>query len=84
MAIGRVWIEEGCILCHACDAECPEVFVVAGDSCRIKGAVREDGLEDENREARSPLKAALRDALEPGIQAAAAACPVEVIVYQKA
>ena len=84
MAIGRVWIEEGCILCHACDAECPEVFVVAGDSCRIKGAVREDGLEDENREAKSPLKAGLREALEPGIQAAAAACPVEVIVYQKA
>lgn len=82
MAIKTVWVEEGCILCHACDSECPEVFLIAGDTCRIQGSVREDGVGDENREARSPLKADLRASLEAGIKVAASACPVEVIKYQ--
>jgi ferredoxin len=82
VAIKTVWIEEGCILCNACDSECPEVFLVADDTCRIKGAVREDGVEDENRDAKSPLKVELQVSLEAGIKAAASACPVEVIQYQ--
>jgi len=82
VAIRTVWIEEGCILCNACDAECPEVFVVSDDSCRILGEVREDGVEDENRTARSPLKVELQTSLEAGIKAAAAACPVEVIKFE--
>ena len=82
MAIKMVWIEEGCILCHACDSECPDVFAVGDESCRIKGAVREDAAEDENRESRSPLKAELRASLEAGITAAASTCPVEVIKYE--
>jgi ferredoxin len=81
MAIKTVWIEEGCILCSACESECPEVFVVTGGSCFVKGSVREDGTEDENREAKSPLKADLQVSLEAGIQAAASACPVEVIKF---
>ena len=81
MAIKTVWIEEGCILCNACDAECPEVFLVADDTCKIQGAVREDSATDENREARSPLKVALQVSLEAGIKAAASACPVEVIKF---
>ena len=82
VAIKMVWIEEGCILCNACDSECPEVFLVADGSCLIKGSVREDGVEDENREARSPLKVGLQTSLEAGIKAAASACPVEVIKYE--
>jgi ferredoxin len=82
VAIKTVWIEEGCILCNACDAECPEVFLVADDTCQIKAAVREDNLADENREARSPLKVELRASLEAGIKAAASACPVEVIKFE--
>ena len=82
MAISAVWIEEGCILCHACDCECPEVFLVGDDSCVIKGEVREDGVQDANRQAKSPLKAALGVSLEAGITAAASACPVEVIKYR--
>ncbi len=81
MAITTVWIEAGCILCNACDAECPEVFRVVGDSCLIQGAVRQDGVEDENRTARSPLKVKLQVSLEAGIKAAASACPVEVILF---
>ena len=82
MAIRIGWIEEGCILCNACDAECPEVFVVSDDSCRIRGEVREDGVEDDNRSAKAPLKVALQASLEAGIKAAAAACPVEVIKFE--
>jgi len=82
MAIRIVWIEEGCILCNACDAECPEVFVVSDDSCRIRSEVRQDGAEDENRDAKSPLKVELQASLEAGIKAAAAACPVEVIKFE--
>jgi ferredoxin len=82
MAIKTVWIEEGCILCNACDAECPDVFQVSDSSCLIKASVREDGVEDENQAARSPLKAELRTSLEAGIKAAASACPVEVIKFE--
>lgn len=28
MAISKVWIEDGCISCGACEATAPEVFVV--------------------------------------------------------
>ncbi len=79
MAIKTVWIEEGCILCNACESESPDVFLVTDSTCVIKGSVREDGQEDENRNAKSPLKAALQASLEAGIKSAAAACPVEVI-----
>jgi ferredoxin len=80
MAIKTVWIEDGCIACSACESECPDVFVVDGTSF-IKGTVREDGVEDDNREARSPLRAGLQVSLEAGIQQAASACPVEVIKF---
>jgi ferredoxin len=81
MAIKMVWVEEGCILCSACESECPDVFVVADGSCFVKGSAREDGKDDENREARSPLKAGLQASLEAGIKAAVSACPVEVIKF---
>ena len=82
MAIKKVWIEEGCIVCGACAAECPDVFLVTDDACLIKGSVREDGIESENREEGSPLKAGLGVSLEEGIRSAAAGCPVEVIRFE--
>lgn len=82
MAIKTVWVEDGCILCSACVSECPEVFLIAGDSCLVRMGVREDGVEDENRMAKSPLKAAVQASLEAGIKAAVSACPVEVIKFQ--
>ncbi len=82
MAIKTVWIEDGCIACSACESECPDVFVVTDGVCLIKGSVRQDGAEDENRDAKSPLKVELQASLEDGIKAAAAACPVEVIKYE--
>ena len=50
MAITKVWIEEGCIVCNACEAECPDVFLVTDTTCVIKPDVRVDGLETENRD----------------------------------
>ena len=83
MAITKVWIEEGCIVCNACEAECPDVFLVTDTTCVIKPDVREDGLETENREEMSALKEELQTSLEAAIEAAAAGCPVEVIKYDK-
>lgn len=39
MAIGKVWIEDGCIGCEACEDIVPEVFVVNDV------AVVEDGVD---------------------------------------
>ena len=84
MAITEVWIEEGCIVCNACDAECPDVFLVTDTTCVIKADVREDGLETENRDEMSALKGEFQESLEAAIEAAAAGCPVEVIKFEKA
>lgn len=84
MAITKVWIEEGCIVCNACDAECPDVFLVTDTTCVIKADVREDGLETENRDEMAALKGEFQESLEAGIEAAAAGCPVEVIKFEKA
>jgi len=67
MAITKVWIEEGCIVCNACDAECPDVFLVTDTTCIIK------------EEVSFPVEGDL----ESQIEAAAAGCPVEVIKYEK-
>jgi ferredoxin len=83
MAITKVWIEEGCIVCNACEAECPDVFLVTDTTCVIKADVRVDGLETENRDEQALLKDDLQSSLEAAIEAAAAGCPVEVIKYDK-
>lgn len=83
MAIRTVWIEDGCIMCGACEAACPEVFAVSDTSSNIIGGVREDGQDSENRTERCPLKVELQASLEADIEAAAASCPVEVIKFEK-
>lgn len=81
MAITTVWIDEGCIVCNACETTCPEVFKVTEESCFILGEVREDGKDDENRDAKSGIKSDLLEDLEDQIEEAAEGCPVEVIKY---
>ena len=83
MAIKTVWIEEGCITCNACDAECPDVFAVTDNSSTIKASVRQDGKENENRNEKSPLKVEFQVSLEADIESAAMGCPVEVIKFEK-
>lgn len=84
MAITKVWIEEGCIVCNACEAECPDVFHVTDTSCNINGSVRKDGVDSENREEMSELNDDVQTSLEDSIIAGAAGCPVEVIKYEQA
>ena len=83
MAITKVWIEEGCIVCNACETTCPEVFNVTEDSCLIRAEVRSDGTQDTNLQARSPLAGGTGAELEDQIIEAAEGCPVEVIKYEK-
>ncbi len=82
MAVVKVWIEEGCIVCNACETTCPEVFHVTEDTCTILPDVREDGKETENREEMSPLKAGVGEELADQIEEAAEGCPVEVIKFE--
>lgn len=83
MAIKSVWIEEGCIVCNACESTCPEVFYVTEDSCHILGEVREDGQQTENRDEKSLLKGDIGDELADQIEEAAEGCPVEVIQFSE-
>ncbi len=82
MAITRVWIEDGCIVCNACETTCPEVFNVTEDSCHIRAEVRADGKQSTNLAERSDLTGALGDELADQIQEAAEGCPVEVIKFE--
>lgn len=34
--IAKVWIDPGCIVCHVCEEECPEIFDVTETTCEIK------------------------------------------------
>jgi NADH-quinone oxidoreductase subunit C len=82
MAITKVWIEDGCIVCNACEAECADVFHVTAETCVIRGESRQDGAEDENRVSKNPLKVEVGTSLEASIKAAAAGCPVSVIKFE--
>ena len=82
MAVTKVWIEEGCIVCNACETACPEVFLVTEDTCVIRAEVREDGQETENRDEKAPLKAESGEELADAIEEAAEGCPVEVIKFE--
>jgi len=83
MAIVKVWIDEGCIVCNACEAECADVFHVTDDTCVINAAVRVDGVTSENRDEKAQLKEDLGLSLETQIVAAASGCPVNVIKFDQ-
>src|ERR1700704_315830 len=64
--ITKVWIAPGCIVCDACENDCPEVFDVQEDTCLIRPpAMKEDFLKP----------------LTPSIIIAAEGCPVDVIKF---
>ena len=81
MAVTAVWIEEGCIVCNACETTCPEVFQVTEETCMIRDEVRVDGQLTENETEKSPLKDGIGDELFDAIEEAAEGCPVEVIKF---
>ncbi|MHC4234408.1 MAG: Rieske 2Fe-2S domain-containing protein [Planctomycetota bacterium] len=63
----KVWIEEGCIVCDACETASPEVFEVQEETC----IVRPEALEAEFTK---PLTDSIADAAEE--------CPVDVIKFE--
>jgi len=51
MAISKVWIEEGCIVCNACEDICPDVFTVTDETTVINDGVDVSEHEEEIIEA---------------------------------
>ena len=83
MAITKVWIEDGCIVCNACETTCPEVFSVTEDTCHIRSEVRSDGSQDTNLSTKAALAGNTGAELADQIEEAAEGCPVEVIKFEK-
>ena len=79
--VAKVWIDEDCITCDACQDICPEVFEVTDETSQILAAVRIDGGFDRN-EGKSPLSGDLGAQYGEIILEAAEACPVEVIKFE--
>ena len=50
-AVVKVWIDEGCITCDACENICPEVFHVEDDTCTIVDGVNPNEWGDDIIEA---------------------------------
>ena len=65
--IVKVWIAPGCIVCDACETDCPEVFDVQEETCVIHPAAQ---------------KPEFTKPLTPSIITAAEGCPVEVIKFE--
>src|SRR5437868_10165091 len=65
--ITKVWIAPGCIVCDACENDCPEVFDVTETTCLIRPpAMSADFLKP----------------LTPSVITAAEGCPVDVIKFE--
>ena len=63
----KVWIAPGCIVCDACETDCPEVFDVQEETCIIRP-------EAKSADFTKPLT--------PSIITAAEGCPVDVIKFE--
>ena len=79
--VAKVWIDEDCITCDACQGIAPEVFEVTDETSQILAAVRVDGGFDRN-EGKSPLSGDFGTSYADIILEAAEACPVEVIKFE--
>ncbi|MEJ6715772.1 MAG: ferredoxin, partial [Euryarchaeota archaeon] len=79
--VAKVWIDEDCITCDACQDICPEVFEITDESSQILAAVRTDGQFDRNT-AGSLLSGTFGAEYGEMILEAAEACPVEVIKFE--
>ncbi|MFQ5590652.1 MAG: ferredoxin, partial [Phycisphaerae bacterium] len=67
--VTKVWIEEGCIVCDACETTAPDVFDVKDETCIVKPAALDV-------EFTKPRTQSIIDAAEE--------CPVDVIKFETA
>jgi len=67
LLVTKVWIEEGCIVCDACENAAPDVFEVQDETC----VIRPEALDAEFNKPRSQ-----------SIVDAAEECPVDVIKFE--
>ena len=51
MAITKVWIEEGCILCGVCEATATEAFEMSENTAILKNGINFSEYEDEIKDA---------------------------------
>lgn len=65
--ITKVWIEEGCIVCDACETASPDVFEVLEDSCIVRPGA---------------MDAAFTQPRSESIVEAAEECPTDVIKFE--
>ncbi len=79
--VAKVWIEEDCITCDACQDICPEVFFITEDTSQILAAVRTDGVFDRNVGGATMSGSTGADYGEMILEAAEA-CPVEIIKFE--
>ena len=79
--VAKVWIDDDCITCDACQDICPEVFQVTEESSQILAAVRTDGVFDRNTGG-ALLVGNIGTQFGDIIIEAAEACPVEVIKFE--
>lgn len=76
--LSRIWIDEGCICCHACVGTAPDIFAFPDDTAVVLAAARCDGVTSRNAAERSPLNAVGLE-YEDLIREAAVGCPIEII-----
>lgn len=56
-ALAKVWIEDGCIVCDACETISPDVFEVQDNGCIVRpGAPLEDGLNIQEAAEACPVE----------------------------
>jgi ferredoxin len=53
MGIKRVWVEEGCTVCHLCESTAPDVFVTGDETTSVKPGADLNAHEAEIRDAAS-------------------------------
>jgi ferredoxin len=53
MAIKKLWIEDGCTVCHLCESTAPDVFTVDDTTSHVKEGAEQffESLENDIKDA---------------------------------